>query len=72
MRVIDTVDVGKAIRVMLAKENKSQTWLAKKVNVTRSYMCSLCNNKKTPSLHLLKIISLQFNSSLAELINEGE
>lgn len=66
------MDLGLAIRVMLAKRQISQTKLAKEVNVTRPYMCSLCNNERVPSFGLLEDISSALNCALSELIKGGE
>ena len=66
------MDLGLAIRVMLAKRQISQTKLAKEVNVTRPYMCSLCNNERVPSFGLLEGISSALNCALSELIKGGE
>lgn len=65
------MSIGEAIRVMLARENKSQTWLANEVSVSRSYMSSLCNDNKNPSWNLINRISKAFDCELWELIKEG-
>ena len=66
------MDLGQAIRVMLAKRQLSQTKLAKEVNVTRPYMSSICNNERVPSFGLLERISDALDCELSELIAEGE
>ncbi len=66
------MDLGKGIRVMLAKRNISQTKLAKQVGVTRPYMSSLCNNERVPSFGLLEKISNALDCELWELIKECE
>ena len=66
------MDIGKAIRVMIAREKTSQTQLARKVSVTRPYMSSLCNNARVPSLGLLESISKSLNCCVWELIKEAE
>jgi DNA-binding Xre family transcriptional regulator len=66
------VDLGQAIRVMLAKRQVSQTTLAKEVDVTRPYMSSLCNNERVPSFRLLERISNSLDCKLSELIAGGE
>lgn len=64
------MDLGKGIRVMLAKRNISQTKLAKQVEVTRPYMSSLCNNERVPSFGLLEKMSAELCCELWELIKE--
>jgi len=64
------MDLGQGIRVMLAKRQISQTKLAKKVEVTRPYMSSLCNNERVPSFGLLERISEALDCELWELIKE--
>lgn len=64
------MDLGKGIRVMLAKRNISQTKLAKQVGVTRPYMSSLCNNERVPSFGLLETMSAELCCELWELMKE--
>ena len=66
------MDTGKAIRVMIARNNTNQTQLSKKIEITRPYMSSLCNNERTPSLGMLEKISSALNCSVWELIKEAE
>jgi transcriptional regulator with XRE-family HTH domain len=68
----DKMDIGKAIRVYIAKLNISQTKLAKSVGVTRPYMSSLCNNERVPSFGLLESISKSLECRVWELIKEAE
>lgn len=65
------MDLGLAIRVMIAKRKVSQTSLAKEVGVTRPYMSSLCNNDRIPSFGLLEKVSVALDCELWELIKEG-
>ena len=65
------MDLGRGIRVMLARRNISQTVLAREVEVTRPYMSSLCNNERTPSFGLLEKISSTLGCELWELIKES-
>ena len=66
------MDLGKGIRVMLAKKQLSQTKLAAAVDVTRPYMSSLCNNERVPSFGLLEKISASLDCKVWELIKESE
>lgn len=66
------MDLGMGIRVMLARQNISQTKLARRVEVTRPYMCSLCNNERVPSFGLLEKISAELHCELWELIKESK
>ena len=66
------MDLGQGIRVMLAKRQVSQTKLAKEVDVTRPYMCSLCNNERVPSFGLLEKISEALDCKVSEIVAEGE
>ena len=66
------MDIWQAIRVMLAKRQLSQAKLAAMVEVTRPYMCSLCNNERVPSFGLLERICEALECKVSELIAEGE
>lgn len=66
------MDIGRGIRVMMAKQNTNQTQVAKTVGITRPYMSSLCNNGRTPSLGLLSEISKSLSCQVWELIKEAE
>ena len=66
------MDLGKGIRVMLAKKQLSQTKLATAVKVTRPYMSSLCNNERVPSFGLLERIGESLDCEVWELVKESE
>lgn len=66
------MDIGKAIRVFIAKKNISQSKLAKSVDVTRPYMSSLCNSERIPSFGLLHKIAKSLDCKVWELIREAE
>ncbi len=66
------MDLGKGIRVMLARNNLSQTKLAAAVKVTRPYMSSLCNNERVPSFGLLERIGESLDCKVWELVKESE
>jgi DNA-binding Xre family transcriptional regulator len=65
------MNLGRGIRVMLARRNISQTRLAREVGVSRPYMSSLCTNNKTPSFGLLESISLSLGCEMWEIIKES-
>ena len=66
------MDIAVSLKVMIAKRKVSQTKLAKEVEVTRTYMSSLCNGERVPSLGLLERISYALDCEVSELIKEGE
>ncbi|MEE8209079.1 MAG: helix-turn-helix transcriptional regulator [Nitrosomonadaceae bacterium] len=66
------MNIGVAIRVALAKRNKSQTWLANEVDVTRPFLSNLCNNNKAPSIGMLRKIACALGMPVSELIKGGE
>ena len=66
------MDLGKGIRVMMAKKKISQTKLASAIHVTRPYMSNLCNNERVPSFGLIERICETLECNVWELIKESE
>jgi len=66
------MDLGMAIRVGLAIKNKSKSWLAGELGVSKQYIGQLCKNAKTPSLEMITDISTLFNVTEAEFIGWGD
>lgn len=68
------MNLGKAIRVMIARASTSQNKLSKAVGVTRSYMSSLCSDTHPaiPSLPLLEEMCHELDCKMSDLIKECE
>lgn len=65
-------DTAQALRVILAKNNRSQNWLAKEVGKSRPYICKLCNNERVPSFGLIDDICKVFDVPVSEFMKGGE
>lgn len=64
---------GQIIKLIRTVEGLAQGTLAKKLKVTRAYLCQIENGRKQPSLSFLKRFSQQFNVPLPLLfIGEQE
>lgn len=61
---------GKVIKLLRVSNSISQISLAKKLGVSRSYLSQVENNRKLPSLPLLKEVSSIFQIPLALLVME--
>ena len=65
-------DTAQALRVILAKNNKSQNWLAKQVGKDRTYISKICCDERVPSFGLIDDICKVFNIKVSEFMKEGE
>jgi len=65
------MNIGKSIKVALAKNEMKQTELAKKIGVTHTYM-SAVSNRDTCTGDMLAKLSEAFNMSASEFIALGE
>lgn len=63
---------AQALRVILAKENKSQAWIARQIGVSRPYVSSLYNANKLPSLGTVKKVCDVFGVPVSAFIKGGE
>lgn len=54
------------IRVVLAKHDKTQAWLADQINISRPYMTDIMKGRRKPDKQVKKI-----NAVLDELEKEG-
>jgi transcriptional regulator with XRE-family HTH domain len=63
---------GSIIKVLRTLEGMRQGLLAQRLGVSRSYLSQLENNKKEPSLSLLKVVSREFKMPIALLIHEED
>jgi transcriptional regulator with XRE-family HTH domain len=61
---------GKVIKLLRVSNSISQISLAKKLEVSRSYLSQVENNRKSPSLSFLKEVANFFQIPLALLVME--
>lgn len=57
------------LRIVLAEQNKTNKWLADKLDVTEGTVSKWVNNAHQPSLETLYDISVMFNIALHDLIH---
>ena len=58
------------IKEVLQEKGIKQTWLAEKLGKSFNIVNDYCNNRRQPSLEVLKKISIILNINIRELINE--
>lgn len=66
------MDIAKSIRVSLAASRKNQTWLAKELGVTKSYVSGLCSGAIGVSTDRLEQLAGVFGLKVSEFIKWGE
>ena len=68
------MNTARALKVFLAKKVKSQNWLAKEADLTREYICNLCNESsgKTPSIAATERICQALDITVSEFFKEAE
>jgi len=57
------------IRVVLAEKERSNRWLAEKLNKTDTTISKWCSNKMQPSLETLINIAKALDVDISELLN---
>lgn len=65
------MDVGKSIRIALAKTNRSQKWLAEELGVTRQIIWVAKNNKSATGQRI-EAYAAAFGMKASEFIALGE
>jgi len=63
---------GSVIRLLRTAEGKSQTDFARELGVTRSYLSQVENDRKQPSLELLRLTSKRLGVPLVLLLADQE
>lgn len=66
-----TMHVGRSVKVALAKQNRSQQWLADKLGISRTRTSTIANSEDAGS-PLLRRLADAFNMSVSEFIALGE
>lgn len=66
------MDISKSVIEALHNKRKSQTWLAKQLQCSPSYVNAICVGDKMPSIQKLKQISDVIGIKASELIALGE
>ena len=66
------MSIAASLRMALAKKNKSQTWLAKEIEVTRPYVCNICNGNKKPSIETIERICKALEITKSDFFKYGE
>ncbi|WP_165037857.1 helix-turn-helix transcriptional regulator [Enterococcus sp. ZJ1622] len=56
------------VRVALAKHDKSQAWLADKINISRAYMSDIMNGRRKPDRQVKQVKPIE--AAIAELEKE--
>lgn len=65
-------DIHQAIRVMLAKKNKSQSALARELGLSKFHINHMCHGRRTPSWGCICDMSEAFEMKVSDFIKEGE
>ena len=65
------MNVGKSIKVALAKKDMSQAALAKKMGLTHTWVSALANKPKA-STATIEALALQFDMKVSEFLALGE
>lgn len=65
-------DIAKALRVILAESNKSQSVIARQCGVRRSHISGVCNGHRTPSWNLICAISKASDVLVSDFVKGGE
>lgn len=59
------------IKEVLEEQGRTQTWLAKKLNITFRQVNSYCSNASQPSIPVLYDISILLQTPASELLRES-
>jgi transcriptional regulator with XRE-family HTH domain len=62
------MNTGHVIKLIRTADGLGQGDLAKKLNVSRTYLCQIENGRKQPSLSFLKQVACQFSVPLPLLV----
>ena len=65
------MNVGKSLKIILAKRGKSVTWLSEQLDCSLGQASNLCN-KKGCSRSTLEKLSAIFGMKISQIIAEGE
>ena len=66
------MNIGKAIKIELAKRGIKQNEFAESIVVTNSYLSLICNGHITPTIQKIQTIALTLNMKVSELIANAE
>jgi ribosome-binding protein aMBF1 (putative translation factor) len=66
------MDIAKSIRVAIAREGKTQTWLAEQLKTNRATVNTYCRGKAKPSHRRVEVMSEIFGMTVSEFIALGE
>jgi transcriptional regulator with XRE-family HTH domain len=66
------MDIAQAFRVALAKKQISQSELARRVEATRPFICSICNGDRLPSMDMMIKCANALDMKVWEIIKGGE
>lgn len=66
------MDIGKAVRVALAERDKTRTWLAGEMGVTRAYISAITKGKCSVSISKANQIADIFGLTLSDFVKLGE
>ena len=59
------------IKEVLEEQGRTQTWLAKKLNITFRQVNSYCSNASQPSIPVLYYISILLQTPVSELLGSS-
>ncbi len=66
------MDIAKSIRVGLAREAKTQTWLGEQIDATKATVSNYCRGRTKPGPDRLEEIAGIFGMTVSEFIALGE
>jgi transcriptional regulator with XRE-family HTH domain len=66
------VRLGKAIKIALIKQERTQNWLAKELGVSRPYLSAICGDHKNVSIKKAEFIAGKLGMKLSELVALAE
>jgi len=56
--------IGQQLKLIRKARKRTQTWVAREVGTTKSYICLIENDKRDPSLRVLKEICESLNAEI--------
>jgi DNA-binding XRE family transcriptional regulator len=65
-------DIHRALRVILARYNASQSQLARDIGVSRFHISNICNERREPSWEMICAVCEVFDVKVSEFIKGGE
>ena len=70
----DKTNTALALRLALAREQRSQAWLSRTTGLSRTYICSLCSDDDParPSLEAAERICEALEIKISDFFKEGE